>query len=69
MLSNHSFCTGCGKKYYLITVKIPKKEVDLQEMIKNNILYPNEFEITVKNRVKNAKIMKIEEINTENDVF
>ena len=38
-------------------------------MIKNNILYPNEFEITVKNRVKNAKIMKIEEINTENDVF
>jgi archaellum component FlaF (FlaF/FlaG flagellin family) len=69
LLSNHSFCTGCGKKYYLITAKIPKKEVDLEEMIKNNILYPNEHEITVKNKGKNVKIVKIEEINTENDVF
>ena len=69
LLSNHSFCTGCGEKYYLITAKIPKKEVDLEEMIKNNILYPNEHEITVKNKGKNVKIVKIEEINTENDVF
>jgi hypothetical protein len=69
LLSNHSFCTGCGEKYYLITAKIPKKEVDLEEMIKNNILYPNENEITVKNKGKNVKIIKIEEINTENDVF
>jgi hypothetical protein len=38
-------------------------------MIKNNILYPNEHEITVKNKGKNVKIVKIEEINTENDVF
>jgi hypothetical protein len=69
LLKNHSFCTGCGEKYYLITAKIPKKELDLQEMIKNNILYPNEHEITVKNKGKNVKIVKIEEINTENDVF
>ena len=69
LLSNHSFCTGCGEKYYLITAKIPKKEVDLQEMIKNNILYPNELEITVKNKGKNVKIVKIQEINTENDDF
>ena len=69
LLSNHSFCTGCGEKYYLITAKIPKKEVDLQEMLINNILYPNEYEITVKNKGKNVKIVKIEEINTENDYF
>jgi hypothetical protein len=69
LLSNHSFCTGCGEKYFLITAKIPKKEVDLQEMIKNNILYPNEMEITVKNKGKNVKIVKIQEINTENDEF
>jgi hypothetical protein len=69
LLSNHSFCTGCGEKYFLITAKIPKKEVDLQEMLKNNILYPNEMEITVKNKGKNVKIVKIEEINTENDDF
>jgi hypothetical protein len=69
LLSNHSFCTGCGEKYFLITAKIPKKEVDLQEMLINNILYPNEYEITVKNKGKNVKIVKIEEINTENDYF
>jgi hypothetical protein len=69
LLSNHSFCTGCGEKYYLITAKIPKKEVDLQEMLKNNILYPNELEITVKNKGKNVKILKIQEINTKNDEF
>jgi hypothetical protein len=69
LLQNHSFCTGCGEKYYLITAKIPKNEVDLQETLRNNILYPNEHEITVKNEGKNVKIVKIEEIDTENDVF
>jgi hypothetical protein len=38
-------------------------------MLINNILYPNEYEITVKNKGKNVKIVKIEEINTENDYF
>ena len=69
LLSNHSFCTGCGEKYYLITAEIPKNEVDIEETIKNNILYPNEMEITVKNKGKNVKILKIKEINTENDDF
>ena len=69
LLSNHSFCTGCGEKYYLITAEIPKNEVDIEETIKNNILYPNEMEITVKNKGKNVKILKIQEINTENDFF
>lgn len=69
LLQNHSFCTGCGEKYYLITAKIPKNEVDLQETLRNNILYPNEHEISVKNKGKNVKIVKIEEINTKNDVF
>jgi len=69
LLSNHSFCTGCGEKYYLITAEIPKNEVDLQETLRNNILYPNEHEISVKNKGKNVKILKIQEINTENDDF
>ena len=69
LLSNHSFCTGCGEKYFLITAEIPKNEVNIEETIKNNILYPNEMEITVKNKGKNVKILKIQEINTENDKF
>jgi hypothetical protein len=69
LLSNHSFCTGCGEKYFLITAEISKNEVDIEETIKNNILYPNEMEITVKNKGKNVKILKIQKINTENDKF
>ena len=69
LLSNHSFCTGCGEKYFLITAEIPKNEIDIDETIKNNILYPNEMEITVKNKGKNVKILRIQEINTENDEF
>ena len=69
LLRNHSYLTGLGEKYYLITAKIPKNDIDLEETIKNNILYPHENEITVKNKGKNVKIVKIEEINTENDYF
>ena len=69
LLSNHSFCIGCGEKYFLITAEIPKNEVDIEETIKNNILYPNEEEITVKNNGKNVKILRIQRINTKNDMF
>lgn len=69
LLSNHSFCTGFGEKYYLITAEIPKNKVDIEETIKNNMLYPNEMGITVKNKGKNVKIFKIQEINTKNDEF
>ena len=69
LVSNHSFCTGCGEKYYLITAEILKNQVDIEETIKNNILYPNENEITIKNKGKDVKILKIQEINTKNDEF
>jgi hypothetical protein len=62
LVKNHSFCTGCGENYYIITANIPKKEVDQQETIHNNILYPNENEITVKNRGKNVEIVSIRKI-------
>ena len=56
-----------------IKVEIPKYEdftiEDVEETIKNNILYPNEMEITVKTKGKNVKILRIQEINTENDDF
>lgn len=69
LLQNHSYLTGLGEKYYLITAEIPKIEINLGETIKNNILYPHENEITVKNMGKNVKIVKIEQIDTENDDF
>ena len=63
LVKNHPFCTGCGENYYIITANIPKKEVDVQETIHNNILYPQENEITVKNGGKNVKIVSVREIN------
>lgn len=63
LVKNYSFSTGSGKKYYIITANIPKKEVDVQETIHNNILYPQENEITVKNKGKNVEIVSIKEIN------
>jgi hypothetical protein len=69
LLRNHSYLTGFGEKYFIITVKIPKNEINVSETIENNILYPHEREITVKNNGKNVKIVRIEEIDTENDYF
>ena len=62
LVKNHSFSTGSGEKYYIITANIPKKEVNVQETIHNNILYPQENEITVKNTGKNVEIVSIREI-------
>ena len=62
LVKNHSFSTGSGEKYYIITANIPKNEVNEQETIHNNILYPQENEITVKNKGKNVEIVSIKEI-------
>ena len=62
LIKNHSFSTGSGEKYYIITANIPKNEVNVQETIHNNILYPQENEITVKNNGKNVEIVSIKEI-------
>ena len=51
-----------GEDAYLITVKVPKSEVDIMETLNNNILYPNEEEITLKNKGKGATYLDIEKI-------
>jgi hypothetical protein len=69
LLMNHTYCTGCGEKYFIVTAKIPKSEIDIQETIINNILYPHENEITVKNNGKNVKILNITEIDVDSYDF
>jgi len=51
-----------GEDAYLITVKVPKSEVDVMETLNNNILYPHEKEITLKNKGRGAKYLDIEKI-------
>jgi len=59
LLSSHSFADGYGDTVYLITVLSPKKLVDTDETIHNNILYPHEQEVTLKNKGKGVKIVSI----------
>jgi hypothetical protein len=52
-----------GEKPFLIKVKVQKQLIDFYESIKNNILYPNEQEITLKNKGFGANIIEITPIN------
>ena len=52
-----------GDKCFIIKVKAQKQLIDSYESIKNNILYPNEKEITLKNKGFGAEIMSITQIN------
>lgn len=64
LLNSHTFLTGSGEKYYLITVSAPKELIDVNETINNEILYPNETEITLKNKGKGVKIISVNRIKT-----
>lgn len=48
-----------GEKAYMVTVKAQKQLVDYYESINNNILYPNEKEITLKNNGFGAEIIEV----------
>jgi len=48
-----------GSKPFVIKVKVQKQLIDFYESIKNNILYPNEEEITLKNKGFGADIIEI----------
>ena len=53
---------GQGEDAYLITVKVPKSEVDVMDTLNNNILYPHEKEITLKDKGRGATYLDIEKI-------
>ena len=48
-----------GSEPFVIKVKVQKQLIDFYESIKNNILYPNEEEITLKNKGFGADIIEI----------
>jgi len=52
-----------GSEPFIIKVKAQKQLIDFYESIKNNILYPNEEEITLKNKGFGADIIEITPIN------
>ena len=62
LLDSHSYVTGYGENYFLLKVKVPKKLIDKNETILNNILYPNEKEVTLKNKGRGIEVLSIKKI-------
>ena len=60
LLKSHSYSPNSN--YYLVTVNAPKLLIDINNSLSNNILYPNEQEITLKNKGKGVEIISIENI-------
>jgi len=52
-----------GDNCYMIKVKAQKQLIDSYESIKNNILYPNEQEITLKNKGFGVDVIEIMQVN------
>jgi hypothetical protein len=62
LLSSHYYVTGIGEGTFLVTVEANKSQIDFFETIYNNILYPNEQEVTLKDKGKGVKIKSIKKI-------
>lgn len=62
LVSSHTYVSKFGEKKYLVSVEAPKKLIDIQSTLENRILYPNELEITLKNKGKGVKILNIKKL-------
>lgn len=62
LMDSHTYAAGYGDKKYLITVIADKNQIDFFTTLENNILYPNEMEITLKNKGKGVEIVSVKEI-------
>jgi hypothetical protein len=67
LLDNHYYQSyrdsSQGENPYILKVKVQKQMVDFYDSIKNNILYPGEKEITLKDKGFGAKILEIMPVN------
>ena len=66
LLYNHhnkgSIYGDYGENAILITVKVNKDQIDILNTLHNNIMYPHEQEITLKDKGKGAILQDIKEI-------
>lgn len=49
-------------KPYILTISSNKNKIDFDETISNNLMYPHEEEITLKNKGKGVDIISLEEL-------
>ena len=50
------------KPLFVIEAKVPLSEIDIKQTIIQNLSFPNEHEINVKDKGKNVEIIKIYEL-------
>lgn len=62
LISSHDYVSGYGEKKFLVKVKADRNMVDINQTLANNILYPNEKEITLKDEGKGVKILSVLEL-------
>lgn len=60
--TSHSFTSGYGENKFIIKVKADKSLVDVNATLSNRILYPNENEITLKNKGEGVEILSVRKI-------
>lgn len=48
---------------YILTVNVPKSQIDVWQTMVQNMSFPNEKEINLKNKGKGAKIVSIEKLD------
>ncbi len=66
LIDNHynrgSIYGGMGEEAFLITVEVPKNKIDFIETLTNNILFPNEQEITLKDKGRGVEFINLEKL-------
>lgn len=66
LLDNHhnrgSLYGGYGDYPILITVEVKKDQIDIFNTLHNNILYPHEEEITLKNKGRGSKLINVSKV-------
>lgn len=67
LLSSHSFADGVGDNSFMITVSASKDLIDVDQTIHNNLLYPHENEVTIKNKGEGVKIVSIRKISDKKE--
>lgn len=68
LISNHSFAVGYGEEKYLLTIVADKSQIDIDETFSNRINYPNESEITLKNKGLGSEIVSVKKLKEDDDV-
>ena len=62
LISNKDFSHGVGDRVFLLKVTADKRYIDKEETIKNNVMYPNEQEVTLTRGGLGAKVVSITDI-------